>query len=278
MNTKPLLKGVKLLKNFAFKNSETICAIAGITAFGVCIVETVKAVPKVQKVYEEKKEDYESCAEEDEEAKREVVWEGIKETAPIIAKPAAAGVIVISTMIVSPIISSKKLAAMEVLYAGAESALESYDKHMEEIAGKKKADQVREAVANDRANYFQGGGIVETGHGNQLMLFMSTGVWFRSSPDYVRLVFSRINENLPDYESMSLNDALDDLGLERCGLADLHGWSAMDGERAEVDLRNTGLYVDKTTGHEEPAIFVSTNEQPLRSVYGELWHQYYRQH
>ena len=274
MNALALRKGFKVIKNFAFKNSEVICAVAQATALVVCIHETVKAVPEVTRIIDEKKKDYESCREDDDEAKREVVWEGVKEAAPYVAKPAMAAAVCFGLIVLAPIISKKKQAALAVAYSMSEQALDAYDKHLDEVVGKKKAAEVREAVAQDRVTPFQGGGIIETGHGTHLMFMESTGVWFRSSPDYVRLVFSRLNEDLIDEDSKSFNDALDSLGLERAKLAGCHGWSAMNGERAEVNMSNTCKYVDRQ-GNEEAAIIVETNEQPLRSIYGDLnYHGY----
>lgn len=270
------IKGARIIRSFLLKKSEFIGATVATAAFGICIYETIKEVPKVKEIIDEKKKDYESCAEDDMEAKNQVILEGVKEVAPHVVKPVVAGVICISAQWVGPVISKNKQAALAAGLSMLEETVRSTDAHLDEIVGKKKADLVREAVAGDRVENFQGGGIIETGHGNQLFFMMSTGVWFRSSPDYIRLVFSRINERLADYEEIDLNDALDDLGLERCKLADYVGWSARDGERAEVDLRNTGMYIDKVSGKEEAAIFVSSNETPLTNVFGDLdWHHHY---
>ena len=275
MNARPLLKGFKVMKNFAFKNSEVICAIAQATAFTICIRETIKAVPEVNKIINEKKKDYDSCREDDEEAKREVVWEGVKEAAPYVAKPAMAAAVCFGLIVLAPIISKKKQAALAVAYSLSEQTVDAYDKHLEEIVGKKKAADVREAVSNERVAKYQGGDIVDTGHGTHLMFMESTGVWFRSSPDYVRLTVSRLNEDLTDEDYKTLNDVLDPLGLEKCKLASMAGWSAMHGERAEVNLNNTCKYINRTTGEEEAAIIVETNEQPLKSIYGDLLYSQY---
>ena len=276
MNGKMFVKGAKVIRNVFFKNSEVICATAALTFFGITVVETVKAVQEIEPIIEKKKEEYKMCSPDDKEAQKEVVWEGIKESAPHAAKPIIAGTMCAGFIIAGPMISAKKIGSLAAAYSIVEGTAETMDKKIEEIAGKKKADEVREAVAKERAEQFNGEGIVQTGHGDQLFFMMSTGVWFRSSCDYIRLVFSRINERLNDYEEIDLNDAIDDLGMERCSLANLVGWCARDGERAEVDLRQTGMYVDKITGKEEAAIFVSTNETPLTNVYGDLdWHKHY---
>ena len=276
MNGKTILKGFRVMRNIIFRNSETIGAMVATVGFAITIAETVKEAPEIKRIIYDKKADYASCAEDDKEAKREVVWEGVKECAPHAVKIIIPATVTVGAQWIGPMISKDKQAALAACLSMAEEAARNTDKKMEERFGKKKADEVREEVAKERAKNFQGGGIVETGHGDQLMFMMSTGVWFRSSPDYVRLVFSRINERLADYEEIDFNDALDDLGLERCSLADFVGWSARDGERAEVDLRNTGMYVDRVTGVEEAAIFVSTNETLMTNVFGDLdWHKKY---
>ena len=276
MNGSIFMKGARIIRGALLKRSEFIGASVATAAFGICLYETVKELPEIQRIIEDKKKDYESCAPDDIEAKNQVIFEAVKEVAPHAAKPLAAGALCVTAQWVGPIISKNKQAALAAGFSMLEETMRNTDKHMEEIVGKKKADQVREAVAQDHVENYQGGGIIETGHGNQLFFMMSTGAWFRSSPDYIRLVFSRINERLADYEEIDFNDALDDIGLERCSLGDLVGWSARDGERAEADLRNTGMYVDRVTGKEEAAIFVSTNEQPLRNVFGDLdWHRHY---
>lgn len=276
MNGKIFMKGARMFRGFILRKSEFIGASIATAAFGVCIYETVKAVQECTPIIEKKKKDFASCAPDDKEAQREVIKEAVVECAPHVAKPIAAGVVCVTAQWVGPMVSKGKQAALSALAAGLEETVRSTDKHMEEIVGKKKADQVREAVAQEKAEHYNGEGIVQTRHGDQLFFMLSTGVWFRSSPDYVRLCFSRVNERLQDYEEVEFNDVLDDLGLERCGLADKFGWSLRDGERAEVDLRLTGMYVDKVTGKEEAAIYVSSNEQPLKNVFGDLdWHHNY---
>ena len=269
-----IMRGFKIVKGALLKRSEAIGATVATVGFVLTVFEAVKEAPEIKKIYEAKKKDYNDSV--DDAARRQVVFEGVKEIAPHAAKIAIPGAVTITAQWVGPMISLEKQALLSGCLSAAEEAARLTDKKMEEIAGPKKADQVREAVAQEIVSHHQGEGIVETGHGDQLMFMMATGVWFRSSPDYIRLVFSRINERLADYEEIDLNDALDDLGLERCKLADMVGWSARDGERAEVDLRNTGMYVDKVSGKEEAAIFVSTNETPLTNVFGDLdWHKHY---
>ena len=276
MNGKMFIKGVKVIKNTFFKNSEVICATAALTFLGITVAETVKAVKEIEPIIEEKKEEFNMCAPDDREAQKEVIWEGVKEAAPHAAKPIVAGAMCAGFIIAGPMISAKKISGLAAAYSIVEGTAETMDRKMEEIVGKKKADEVREAVAQERAELFNGEGIVQTGHGDQLFFMASTGVYFRSSCDYIRLTFSRINERLNDYEEIDLNDAIDDLGMERCTLANMVGWCARDGERAEVDLRQTGMYVDKVTGKEEAAIYVITNETPLTNVYGDLnWHKHY---
>lgn len=276
MNGRIISKGFRILRGALLKKSEIIGATVATVALGMTIIEVAKEAPEIKRIIDDKKKDYKSCAPDDTEAKNEVIWEAVKETAPHAVKIVIPATICLTAQWVGPIISCEKQAVLTGCLSAAEETVASMDKNMERLTGKKKADQVREAVAQERAEHFNGGGIIETGHGDQLFFMMSTGVWFRSSCDYIRLVFSRINERLADYEEIDFNDALDDLGLERCSLADYVGWSARDGERAEVDLRNTGMYVDRVSGKEEAAIFVSTNETLMTNVFGDLnWHKKY---
>lgn len=276
MNGRLIVKGFRILRGALLKKSEIIGATVATVALGMTIIEVAKEAPEIKRIIDDKKKDYKSCAPDDTEAKNEVIWEAVKETAPHAVKIVIPATVCLTAQWVGPIISCEKQAVLTGCLSAAEETVASMDKNMERLTGKKKADQVREAVAQERAEHFNGGGIIETGHGDQLFFMMSTGVWFRSSCDYIRLVFSRINERLADYEEIDFNDALDDLGLERCSLADYVGWSARDGERAEVDLRNTGMYVDRVSGKEEAAIFVSTNETLMTNVFGDLnWHKKY---
>lgn len=270
-------KGARVARNFFMRNSENICAIGAGIAATKLVYDMVKAVPEVTRIVKEKKEDYDSCMDDDKETKKEVVWEGVKEVTPVIIKPAFDYIACIGFIAGGNIIAKRKQAALAMAYSMSQEALDTYDKKLEEIVGKKKADDVREAVAQDNMgkNEMSVGGIIETGHGTQLFFMPGTGTWFRSSPDFIRLTFSRVNERLSDYEEVDFNDILDDLGLERCKYGEYVGWSARDGERAEVDLRQTGMFVDRVTGHEEPAIFISSNETLLTNVFGDFdWRKY----
>lgn len=274
MNGNAIRNGFRIMRGALLKKSEVIGATIATVGLFITVYETAKEAPEIKKIIADKKKDYEDSV--DDAARHQVIKEGVKEVAPHALKIVVSMAVTLTAQWAGPMISCEKQAVLAGCLSAAEELNKSTDKHMEEIVGKKKADQVREAVAQEHVERYNGGGIIETGHGDQLFFMMATGSWFRSSPDYIRLVFSRINERLADYEEIDLNDALDDLGLERCKLADMVGWSARDGERAEVDLRNTGMYVDKVSGKEEAAIFVSTNETPLTNVFGDLdWHKHY---
>lgn len=239
---KAISKNGGQLVSYLSKNSPTIltgCAVAGAVAAVVLAVKATK--PALEHIDEAKiehrdriiipdgdeREDMELTQEEIDSIQLkplEVIqacWKDYIPTGIALAGTTAC-------IIGAHTVSAKRMAAMAALYQMSETALKDYKEQAEKIVGKKKAEEIKDAVAEQqlaRVPYSEGQ-FIETGHGQTKCFDPMTGRYFKSDIQFIRSVQNTLNERMINgFERISQNDYYYEMGLDGVQHGDESGWS-----------------------------------------------------
>lgn len=243
------------------KHDSTILTTVTIVATGAAVVFALKDGPKCEKILREKKEEGASNLET------------AKAVLPVAGRTMMAVAVAWGSAILNHKRTGEKIVKLAEALAVASTLREDTKKATEEVAGKETADEIDRKVAIKRATSatVPMGEIENTGHGSHIFREPMTGKTIRSSKDYIELVVSTWSASLrearqrgDDEYEVSMTDIFDDLGLSRCGFADLFTWSASDVDEICVNLNNTFEYTgpDGTT---EPAYILDFYTKPVLS-------------
>lgn len=154
-------------------------------------------------------------------------------------------------------IATKRNAALAGAYALASEKLKQYQEKTEEIAGKKKASDIRSAVHQEELRSLDNESqpILVTGGGDLLCIDGFTGQRFRSSVDKVKMAIAKANEELYNGGYVSGNDLAYLLGLRDSTLGQEFGWHIEDGI---IDV-----HFDSELGpNDEPALVIEYRTLP----------------
>lgn len=167
--------------------------------------------------------------------------------------------------------SGEKIATLIEALSLSQSLRTEERKKMVEEVGEEKVQEVEKKVVTEMAqskpvilNEVQ-----NTGHGNFIFREPMTGQTFRANKDFVELTISKWSakireahvKNWDDYE-VTMTDIFDDLGLTRCGFADLFVWRAIDNDSIDVNLNGTFEY-EGSDGNTEPAYILDFYTKPM---------------
>lgn len=190
-----------------------------------------KAGTKAEDILEKHKEKMETIDIEDKEARKNETIDTVKDMAPIIVPPLVTGVMTIGCAIGGYKASTKQIAALSAAYALSEKALNEYTAKATELLGKKKAQDVKDAVCADHVRHDPPSGkeIYITGSGETLCYDDYSGRYFKSDPETIRKVVNDINEQLRDDYYVSLNEFYAGLNLANVKLGDDLGFCIDDG-------------------------------------------------
>lgn len=134
-----------------------------------------------------------------------------------------------SCMIASTAILSKRNAALMSMCALATTQLKEHEEKIEELFGKKKAQQARVALEEDRMKKEPSQNIILTGKGDTLCRDCYSGNPFRSSVEAIQRAINAANEDLLNVGYISLNDVYYLLGIPEGQCGDECGWHIENG-------------------------------------------------
>lgn len=268
---KAISKNGGQLVSYLSKNSPTIltgCAVAGAVA---AVVLAVKATKPALEHIEEAKIDHRDriiIPDGDEREDMELTQEEI-DSIPL--KPLEivqacwkdyipTGIALAGTtacIIGAHTVSAKRLAAMAALYQVSETALKDYKEQAEKIVGKKKAEEIKDAVAEQqlaRVSYSEAQ-FIETGHGQTKCFDPLTGRYFKSDIQFIKSAVNDLNERrINCYERISQNDYYYEMGLPGISTGEEAGWGT--DTRIELDFTSS-LMSDGT-----PVLVVGLKQNP----------------
>lgn len=202
------------------KKAPEILAGLGVGCFIFSTVTAVKVTPKAMKKIEE---------------------DGAKTTSEIIRSGwryyVVPGVgIIVGTICVgaSVFVSHKRCVNLATACLGYEKLLAKQYEKTEEIVGKKKADEIKDAVAADQLTPYQDTplseeGIIHTGQGNVLFYETITGRFFRSSIEHINAAEINLAKKVINEMRVTATEWFDLLNLPRTDISDGCVWDVDNG-------------------------------------------------
>lgn len=120
-------------------------------------------------------------------------------------------------------------------YTISETALKEYQEKVIEVVGKKKEQEIRDAVAKEKIaqNPVSNKEVIITGKGESLCYDPLSGRYFNSDIETVRRVVNDLNRDMRDSMSISLNEFYDAIEIPHTDLGDFLGWNI---EKGYIDL------------------------------------------
>ena len=170
----------------------------------------------------------------------------------------AMGAATIACIIGAHTISVKRSAALTSAYYLSETALKEYQTKVIKTIGEKKAQLIKDEIAQDHVNKTKKGdkSIIITGNGDTLCLDLTTGRYFRSSVDKIKKAQNDINYQLLDDTIMSLNEIYDCLGLDHVINGGELGWDRNRDGQLEFDISTC------MSENDDPCITISFRAKP----------------
>lgn len=217
--------------SFAKKRSPSIltaCSVVGLVGTVYYAYRAGKVIPKI---VEKKKEELSKCKKEDKEARKEVVFEGIKEAAPSTVPVLLLGASTTACIIGSNSISSKRIATLSAAYALSETAVKDLNRKMVEVVGEKKAREVRDSIVKEKLEEnppTADSRVIITGQGDVLCKDGFSGMYFRSNAAKIEQAILALSYQVMQEMYVSLNDFYYHLGLDNAMIGDEFGWTSDD--------------------------------------------------
>ena len=224
----------------AKKNAPGLLTAAGIVTLAGAVISTVPATVKAVKVVEDaKNEKFDALPDKEQE---EMIIDGTEVTLTPIEYVKACWKLYLvplslaggscACFILSHKILFGRQAAALAAYQFTRKALENYQKQTMEDVGERKEREIRQNSMQKGVNFdnFDERYVINTGHGNYLMVDYLTGKFFRSDIEYVRKVENKLNKRLRHEFWISGNDYYYEMGMPPCGFGKDLGWRLEDGE------------------------------------------------
>ncbi len=179
--------------------------------------------------------------------------------------PVGVGVLTITSIVMANKISSKQIAALTVASGISERAFQEYKAKVVEKLGERQDRAVRDEIAQDRVSNQPIGSreIILAGTGEVLCYDMTTGRYFQSTIEEIKKAENKVNHDVLHYNSVSLSEFYDEIGLPPTSYTDQVGWN-MDNP-IEVVFSTT------MSSDQRPCIAIDFMKQPISGydkIYG----------
>ena len=231
------------------KHSPEILTGMGVIGMLGTVVLSVEATPKALLLLEEKKREINNDIREEAIANGHDVCQQIDKLTPVdtvktvwkcYIPAAVTGVMSIACIIGASNVSARRNAALATAYALSESMVKEYKDKIIEVAGEKKEEKVREAVAKTKLEKdpIQNKEIIMTDKGEVTCYDVWSGRYFKSDMDTMNRVVNELNKRMLDSYNgyISLNEFYDEIGLAATKVGNELGWR-IDGDRNLIELR-----------------------------------------
>ena len=204
------MKTVKRIRRGTRKHGATILTILAAIGVGVTAFLAAKATPEVQNALDEEKERV--AKEVSEEEDREVKPEEVKLDKVTVIKIAGkkyfkaiiAGVLTLTCIVGSRVISAKDLASVTATCGTISSMYNEHVKKTEEIAGKETANKIKNEAAKESLKsrgFITGGEVIKTGLGEDRFIDIWSGKKFYASKTAIRTLIEDLNDDLYEHRS-----------------------------------------------------------------------------
>lgn len=222
MKTKLLMKAGKFLTKQSPTILAVMSAIGAVTAVGLAIYATKKAVDDIRDA-EDMIEESSSNFDKKPLEKKEIIQMVWKYYIP------AAVILIVSIICIfgSNHVNLKRNAVLAASYLAVSEKLEDYKSAAREVLGDKKEKEVADKCAENRMKKSWNEGnqhIFETGHGSTLCYDDYTGRLFKCDLEHIRKIVNNVNYDLGRQLGISANEFYQDIGLEPAGCGRDRGW------------------------------------------------------
>lgn len=226
MNMQSIVKVARSAEKQLVKRSPEILTAIGISGFIFSAVSAVKATPKALRMIDQREMD---------EHRRLTKPEVVQTTWKCYVGPVLTGVISAGCIIGSNRIGAKRHAALMAAYTISETALKEYQEKALEVVGKKKEQEIRDAVAKEKIvrDPVSSKEVVMTGKGDTLCYDPLSGRYFTSDIESIRKAVNDLNREMRDAMCISLNEFYDAIELRHTKIGDDLGWNI---EKGYIDL------------------------------------------
>lgn len=155
-------------------------------------------------------------------------------------------------------VGNDRLAAMAAMYSVSEKTLTDYQNKVAEKLGEKKAQSVKDDIAQDKVNENPPtkSSIIYTANGNVLFMDSITGRYFESTIEEVRACVNTVNEQVLNQYYASLSEFYDLLGLPSTAISDDWGWNS--------DALLEVSFSTVLTDDQRPCIYLEYRTAPIK--------------
>lgn len=255
----------------------SVVAVGGLVgSVATAIIDTPKAVEKIEEAKMEKAEKIEREAETDEEidiyrdetghlslAKIKLSpWEYVTVLAPIYWKTGACVLLTGTCILMSNHVSNKRIAMLLAALKLKDKDLKEYENKIKEMFGEKKAEEVKQGLVNDKVMNLTNDEVIQcTRRGTYLCYDKYSQTWFRSTIDAVKSAVLNINDLLQAKTEVSVTDWCCELDIELFDtwLTDRIYWKYHPNKNDRLEL-SPRYASHPVTG--EPCIFIELNRDP----------------
>ena len=251
---KPKLAGiVHNARRSISKHSPGILTGIGIAGMITTVGLAVKATPKALRLIEE--------AKEAEEVDKLPVLDTVKVTWKCYIPATITCILSTACLIGANTVNARRHAALATAYQISQTALTEYKDKVVETIGEKKEKVIREKIIEDKLekNPVNEANVIITEKGNTLCMEPVSGQYFRSDIDQIKRIINELNAQMlrDPFGYISLNELLDELGLERSSIGDDLGWNV--GSSNIINIEPTA----KIAPNGEPCIVIEYINPPV---------------
>ena len=220
------------IQKFICKESPTILACMGAVGTVCGVVLSTSAALK-------SKDRIEKAEQEKELSKADKVAIYAQEYAPCAVMTAASLVCIFG----SNSINKKRIASLAGAYILSETTLKDYKEKVEEVAGSKKAQEIREKVLEKHINENPptDANVVQANNSMKKYQLVpwydeTTRRYFMSNADVIRKAENEANKLLQKNKWVSLNDVYDLLGVDIIPIGEEIGWDAEMCDEISIEI------------------------------------------
>lgn len=249
MNIQPLVNVAKKMEKHIAKRSPEILTAIGISGFFIAGITAVRQTPKALHLIDQKEMDEDRSLN-----KLEVVQTTWKcYVAPVVTSIISAGCIIGANRI-----GSRRHTALVAAYTISETALKEYQEKAVEVVGKKKEQEIRDAVAQEKIikNPISAKEIITTGKGDTLFFEPLSGRYFISDIEDIRRAVNELNREMLKDMCISLNEFYYALHLHETQMGESVGWNI---EKGLVELD----FSSQLTEEMRPCVVIGHHNPPF---------------
>ena len=243
LNVKLIKTVLVKCKGGIVKNSPAILAAAACVGVVSAVVYTAKVAPQGKEIIDDTKaaladiEKSDISEEEKKEQKKEVVLDTAKDLVPIVVPPVVVTGLTIGCIIGAHKINMRRQALLITACDLATKSLDDYQAKVKEVVGEKKEkEKIQNAINQDYADRLPANiDIIATGDGNQLICDKKSGQVFRSSMEWIRKQWARINQLQASGGFTELNRFYELIGINPTDYGEYYGWNETQDNWATLD-------------------------------------------